>query len=471
MCIRNVKGRPLEHRSLRVILVISCLALLPGASGASETVCERGWSAGIAKTDITPTIPMWLAGYGSRDRPSDGTVHPIWIKALSLTDATGTRCILVTSDLCGMPKWLYESICVRVKANHGLSRSQIRLTNSHNHCAPVVRGELEDYYPLDEEQRRRMDSYSSWLEEAFVTTIANALSDPEPVVVSTGEGHCGFAVNRRKNREADVPLIRAQGKHLKGRVDHSVPVLAVRNMDHSLLAVVFGYACHNTTLSSYQWSGDYAGFAQLTIEKHHPEAQAMFVLGCGGDQNPLPRRTIALAEQYGRELSAAVMEVLKKPMQTQKPRIRTAFQFVQLDFESTITKQTLLADRDSPRVIKSRWARRMLRQLVSGVPFKTSYPYATQVWMLGDQLWIALGGEALVGYSHRFKAEYGKSTWVTGYFADLTAYIPTRSDWEEGGYEVDFLYEYMLPAERWAGDLETRIADAIEDQVQNVSKE
>ena len=350
MCIRNVKGRPLEHRSLRVILVISCLALLSGASGASETVCERGWSAGIAKTDITPTIPMWLAGYGSRDRPSDGTVHPI-------------------------------------------------------------------------------------------------------------------------NREADVPLIRAQGKHLKGRVDHSVPVLAVRNMDHSLLAVVFGYACHNTTLSSYQWSGDYAGFAQLTIEKHHPEAQAMFVLGCGGDQNPLPRRTIALAEQYGRELSAAVMEVLKKPMQTQKPRIRTAFQFVQLDFESTITKQTLLADRDSPRVIKSRWARRMLRQLVSGVPFKTSYPYATQVWMLGDQLWIALGGEALVGYSHRFKAEYGKSTWVTGYFADLTAYIPTRSDWEEGGYEVDFLYEYMLPAERWAGDLETRIADAIEDQVQNVSKE
>ena len=471
MCIRHLTSRTLDHRGLRVILVIACLALRSGAGGASEIVSDRGWSAGIAKTDITPTMPMWLAGYGSRDRPSEGTIHPIWIKALALTDAKGNRCLLVTSDLCGMPKWLYESICVRVKANHGLSRSQIRLTNSHNHCAPAVRGELEDYYPLDEEHRRRMKSYSSWLEEAFVRTIADALRARVSVFESTGEGHCGFAVNRRKNREADVPLIKTQGKPLKGRVDHSVPVLAVRNMDHTLLSVVFGYACHNTTLSSYRWSGDYAGFAQLNIEENYPDAQAMFVLGCGGDQNPLPRRTLALAEEYGRELSTSVMEVLKKPMQDQKPRIRTAFQFVQLDFEETITKQTLLKDRDSPRVIKARWARRMLRQLVSGVPFKTSYPYATQVWMLGDQLWIALGGEALVGYSHRFKAEYGNSTWVTSYFADLTAYIPTRSDWEEGGYEVDYLYEYMLPAERWAGDLETRIADAIDHQVQNVSKE
>ena len=420
------------HGISGVILVIFCLMMRSEACGASETVSGRGWSAGIAKTDITPTIPMWLAGYGSRDRPSEGTLHPIWIKALALTDEAGRRCILVTSDLCGLPKWLYESICFRVKANYGLNRSQIRLTNSHNHCAPAVRGELEDYYPLDEEQRRRMDSYSLWLEEAFVRTIADALRDTVPVVVSTGQGHCGFAVNRRKNRESDVPMIRAQGKRLKGQVDHSVPVLAVHNMDHSLMAVVFGYACHNTTLSSYQWSGDYAGFAQLDIEEHYPSAQAMFVLGCGGDQNPLPRRTVALAEQYGRELSDSVLEVLKRPMQNQKPRIRTAFQFVQLDYELTITKQTLLKDRNSTRVIRARWARRMLRQLVSGMPFKTSYPYATQVWMLGDQLWIALGGEALVGYSHRFKIEYGKSTWVTGYFADLTAYIPTRSDWEEG---------------------------------------
>ena len=40
-----------------------------------------------------------------------------------------------------------------------------------------------------------------------------------------------------------------------------VPVLRIDSPDGKLRAVVFGYACHATTLSFYQWSGDYAGFA------------------------------------------------------------------------------------------------------------------------------------------------------------------------------------------------------------------
>ena len=102
-----------------------------------------------------------------------------------------------------------------------------------------------------------------------------------------------------------------------------------------------------------------------------------------------------------------------------------------------------------------------MRARDSGQAFATSYPYAVQAWRIGDQLWIALGGEALVDYSLRFKAEYGERTWVTSYFADLTAYIPSRRNWDEGGYEVAYLHEYMLPADRWAPDIEERIAAAV----------
>ena len=41
-------------------------------------------------------------------------------------------------------------------------------------------------------------------------------------------------------------------------------------------ALVFGYACHNTTLNGTLWSGDYAGFAQEALEKEHPGALALF---------------------------------------------------------------------------------------------------------------------------------------------------------------------------------------------------
>ncbi|GIT30725.1 MAG: hypothetical protein Ct9H300mP1_27710 [Planctomycetaceae bacterium] len=64
----------------------------------------------------------------------------------------------------------------------------------------------------------------------------------------------------------------------------------------TLRAVIFGYACHNTVMSYYKWSGDYAGFAQLYLEGRHPGHHGAFFPGLRSDQNPLPRRKEELAE-------------------------------------------------------------------------------------------------------------------------------------------------------------------------------
>src|SRR4029453_11371309 len=95
---------------------------------------------------------------------------------------------------------------------------------------------------------------------------------------------------------------------------------------------------HHTVLRFYKWCGDYAGFAQIALEKKHPEAQAMFVTGCGGDQKPLLRRTLELAEKYGNELAAAVAKVLGKEMRSLLPRGRAAFEQVALPFERNPTR-------------------------------------------------------------------------------------------------------------------------------------
>ena len=95
-----------------------------------------------------------------------------------------------------------------------------------------------------------------------------------------------------------MPQKRLEGK-LNGPFDHDVPVLAVRNADYELKTIVFGYACHSTVLSFTKWSGDYPGFAQIELEKIYRNVDAMFWVGCGADQNPLPRRTVELAQHYG----------------------------------------------------------------------------------------------------------------------------------------------------------------------------
>ena len=452
------------------VILLGIMIFVPITQGQDATQRVNLWKAGVARAVITPEQPLWLAGYGGRTKPSEGKLHDLWIKALALEDAKGRRVVLLTSDLCGLPKWMYDSICAQMKKKHGLEREHIRLTNSHNHCAPAVRGELEDYYPVTPKQQADIDAYSDWLEKKIVETLDKALADMRPASLQAKLGACGFAVNRRNNREADVPGILAKGGTLAGPVDHSVPVLAVRDADGKLRAVVFGYACHNTTLSFYQWCGDYAGFAQIALAKSHPGATAMFMTGCGGDQNPLPRRTVELCEKYGNMLAKSVDDVLAKPVLPLPSELRTAHESVTLKYERPLTRKEFEDAAKGTNPIRARWAAKILKKLDAGATLPTEYPYAVQAWRLGDQLWIALGGEALVGYSHRFKAQYGDKTWVTSYAHDLTSYIPTRRNWEERGYEVDSLYEYSHPAERWAGDIEDRVAAGVARVVEKVKR-
>ena len=246
-------------------------------------------------------------------------------------------------------------------------------------------------------------------------------------------------------------------------------MLAVRDAGGDLLAAVFGYACHNTTLTFYKWCGDYAGFAQLALGRSHPGASAMCFTGCGGDQNPVPRRRVELCEKYGRLLAEAVEKVLASPMREIAPRLRTAFDFVTLDFERNPTRKELEEATRSPRAVLSRWGKRLLKSLDEGGKFEKNYPYPVQVWRLGDeQLWISLGAEAVVDYSLRFKKEYGPRTWVGGYTHTQVAYIPSQRVWEEGGYEGGNIYEYGHPAQRWADGVEERVAATVSRLVRSV---
>jgi hypothetical protein len=263
----------------------------------------------------------------------------------------------------------------------------------------------------------------------------------------------------------------AGDRPFKGPVDHFVPVLAIRDERDRLDAVLFGYACHPTTLSFTYWCGDYPGFAQSALEKSHPGATAMFFTGCGGDQNPMPRRALTLCEKYGNMLAQSVEKVLAETMKPVPSGLKTSFEFVDLAYERVMGREDWQAGLDHKSAIYARWSRRMLKRLDAGEKFAPSYPYPVQVWRLGDLLFIALGGEAVVDFSLRFKKEFGPDAWVCGYTNDLVAYVPSCRVWEEGGYEGGaHLYEYGHPAVRWAGDVEDRVVGAVHRLVKKLDE-
>ena len=438
----------------------------PIAFAQSQTAT---WKVGIAKAVITPEKSVWLAGYGTK-RPPDGKLHDLWMKALALEDADGHRAVLVTSDFQGVPKSMSDLAFEQLRTEYGLERRQVMFTFSHNHCGPRLGDDLVDYYPIEAEQVALVEEYTDRMRDKFVAMVGRALSNLAPARLQIGQGKSTFAVNRRENREAEVPDLLARGVRLKGPVDHTVPVMTVTRPDGRLTAVLFGYACHPTTLSFTTWCGDYPGFAQLELEQKHPGVTAMFVNTCGGDQNPLPRRSVELCQRYGHMLATAVDSAIQQRLQSVSPRIRTAFEYVQLPYLKVASREDLAQAMQSKNRILARWARRMREKLEQGKTFSPSYPYPIHAWRLGSQmLVIGMGAETVVDYALRFKREFGPGTWVCGYADDMIAYIPSRRVWEEGGYEGGArLYEYGRPAFRWAGDIEDRISASVHKLVNEV---
>jgi len=427
------------------------------------------WKAGVAKVVITPEKPVWLAGYGSK-RPPDGKLHDLWMKALALEDVGGCRAVLITSDFQGVPKSMSDRVFSQLQTKYQLSREQVMFTFSHNHCGPRLGDDLVDYYPVEPQQVELVQEYTDLMVAKCVTLIGEALANLAPAQLAQGEGKTTFAVNRRNNREADVPEMLASGTPLVGPVDHAVPVLTVTRPAGDLAAVVFGYACHPTTLSFFTWCGDYPGFAQLELERSHPGVVAMFVNTCGGDQNPLPRRTVQLCEKYGHMLATAVEDVLQQPRTPISSGLRTAFDYVELPYLKVVSRTELEGLRQDGNGIRARWATRLLTQLDQGGTFSSFYPYPLHAWRLGNEmLLIGMGAETVVDYALRFKREFGPGTWVCGYADDMISYIPSRRVWDEGGYEGGSnLYEYGRPAFRWSGDIEDRIAAAVQKLVKQV---
>jgi hypothetical protein len=444
-------------------------SVLADAEPAVSAQPAPAWKAGVARAVITPEKSVWLAGYGSK-RPPDGKLHELWMKALALEDADGNRVVLITSDFQGVPKGMSDQVFEQLHRKLGLERRQVMFTFSHNHCGPRLGDDLIDYYPVEAEQVELVNEYTALMVKRTVVLVGDALAKLAPANLAIGQGRATFAVNRRNNREADVPALLEKGEPLVGPVDHSVPVMTVTRLDGHLAAILFGYACHPTTLNFLTWCGDYPGFAQLELEESHPGALAMFVNTCGGDQNPLPRRSVELCRKYGHMLAVGVEAALQQQLQPVSSGIRTAFEYVDLPYLKVVTPEDLQEFTKDSNAIRARWAARMLQKLDAGEKFAPAYPYPVHAWRLGRQmLVIGQGAETVVDYALHFKEEFGPGTWVLGYADDMISYIPSRRVWEEGGYEGGSnLYEYGRPALRWSGDVDDRIAATVRKLVKQV---
>jgi hypothetical protein len=426
---------------------------------------SASWQAGVAKADITPTESVPLAGYGGKTRMSQRVEHAIWLKALALKDDAGAVSVLVTADLVGLSDKMIAVIAKTAAEKHGVARERLILNASHNHSCPVTEDVLWLYYEFTSEEAAAKDRYTRMVYTKYDEVIGAAIAALKPAELSFEQGLAGVAVNRRRSRG---PESRALG----GQVDQDVPVIAVKS-GNGLQAVVFGYSCHTTALGGLSINGDYAGFAQLELEKSIPGCTALFVQNCGGDANPLPRirgrdaEATQLAGMYGHILAEAVRQVIAAPMKPLTEPLKVAMGETELMLQPGLPLEELKLRVPNLSGMPKREFEHFIRQyeMLGSPPDRVKYP--VQVWSFGSELtFIALTGETVVDYSLKFKAAHGwNTTWVCGYNNDLLSYVPSLRVLKEGGYEgVSGMYEYGHRAP-YTEDVEQPITAKVEELV------
>jgi hypothetical protein len=383
------------------------------------------FKASTASTVITPTESVWLTGFAARTAPSRGKINDLFAKTVAIEDTTGKRIVIVSCDLIAISRDVAQRVSLEVKKRFGLNRDELLLCSTHTHYGPELRPDKIPFFKIPPEFAAKVQPYADFITTTLITLIGDALKNLKPAKLFTTQSTADFATNRRPGEDP---------------IDHDVPILQITDESNKPMAILFGYACHNTTMpfADCLISTDWAGFAAETIQQQFPGAIAMFIAGAGADQNPNPKGPLEVSRKHAATLANSVLTALKSAREIDG-EITTAFTEVPLEYEPFPSRESLQFDTnsyDAPRSFKAQF---LLDQLNQGHRFDPTYPCPLQTLRIGNRfLLIAIGGEPVIDYAVNLKQEFAapdKLVWIAGYANDMFGYVPTPRVLSGGGYE------------------------------------
>ena len=374
--------------------------------------------AGTARTDITPTEPVTLAGYGSRKGLSQGVHDPLSARVVAF-EQDGNRLVLVSTDVLGFYGGTADSIRKAILTACGLQPSELFLTAIHTHSAPTV--------TLDaEKQPANNVEYTKTLEARLVDVVREALARLVPAQVGVGSGSSPVGVNRREVVLDSVGSRKVcLGRNPGVLTDREVQVL---NVSHAgtgeRAAAVFAYPTHSTSMGpgNYIVSGDIHGLAEQFLESYlGGGVLASGLAGASGDIDPwyrvLPEfRTangwVPEAVLMGTMLGEEVAHVLNGIRNSSaKGPIATAFRTLELP-----GKPSAEADAAAAR---------------------ETVEFNLTVGRVADVAFVGLGGEVFNQIGRAIKtASPFPDTFVITHCNGAAGYLPTSQSYPDGGYEI-----------------------------------
>ena len=417
---------------------------------------------GTAGAVITPPVGTDLAGFIARTEPMTGVHDDLYAKAMVWAEDADLRsaAALVTLDVIDLERRDVTAIREHVAAQTGIPGERVGVTCTHTHGGPAT---------LRGGRLGRVDAdYLDGLCRTAADTVAAAVSGMEPVVMRWAVGQ--------------EPTVGVNRRVRGGIIDPAVPVLRLQRHDGTVAALLLSYACHPVTLgpNNLQATADYPGYVRRTLEAAYPGAAVQFATGCCGQINNghtsrdgeqgrgLHWRTFGEAERIGRAIAGAATQAAEQAArrdvalpvlqsEIRPARVRTARRAVPMPFlpspSSADLRRLVEGWQAEERALAGRERRPgELERLQVFQAWATEVERGAQIDRveaevmaigLGNVSLVLLPGESFVEFGLDIKQRFAPRGVMTMAYANGTpGYIPHRSAYPAGGYEVDEAYRY-----------------------------
>jgi neutral/alkaline ceramidase-like enzyme len=407
---------------------------------------------GIAQIDITPKPGVRLSGFAARTQPSVGILDPLYAKALYLTEGD-TKLLWLHCDLIGFEREIVLSMRRWARTALELRGDQVILSATHTHSGPcTIR--LNGAGTYDEDY---VEQLLGWLKEAAQAAVRRTTS----CVVSAVESRLALAIDRRNTPTSHT--------------DPRVGAVGFRRENGDFVAVIVNYPIHPVALGSSNryLSADIPGQAALSLSAQLPGRPMVLVSNgaCANLNPPAENVSFDQIKAWGRQIADTVADLLPDALPLPAD-LRVTARVIPLPMD-TLTAAGIKefagkALQDSKSIAKwgdtysnvvTHWRDSMTATVNAGHAISHSDAELFAI-SFGKIILLGANAEVFSEFTDWLRASDKRHIYLLGYANGTLGYLPARSNYLEGGYEVDVAHLFYGGFRPKAGGLELLAKEA-----------
>lgn len=407
---------------------------------------------GTHQIDITPKLPVQLAGFAHRKGKAKDVHSPLFLKTFYFEIGANASVIFI-GDVIWWDTELVQKWRRTISNKFNFDPEAICFHATHNHSGPqtskAFTGLLGDADP----------HYLNSLEAGIIESVIAARDDKEQVTATRRNTTCEIGVNRRTLDGGKIVM----QPNPDAFVDDTVSIISFEKENYEVKGLLLHYACHPTSTDANVLSSEFPGHCCSIIQKQFNKAVIGFLQGCCGEvrpglikENEFYRGEPSDMEELGSQLAVSVLQALEEE---DGETLEMTFMEAKVMSVPLSFQEGYLGDKEMEAEVLDLWKKHMEKHWQVGRPIKLEL----QVLQLGKSLsLLCFNGEMVQPYGEYVKALCPGSLAI-GYSNGMIGYIPTAEQIREGGYESEgFIYYFGLPA-----PFQEEIEEAIRQAIKN----